>query len=440
MAFCTCLDFLRGARRRNLFIVVAIAAALRVGWAACVPVVPVSDSHAYDVFAWNLAKGLNYGWQQSNPTALWPVGTSFAYSLLYRIFGHSYTPITVFHIVLGVATVLVTALLTEKWFGTRAGITAGFLMAIWPSQIQFTTVLASEPLFLCLVYSALYMWSCGVIRLWLRTLAVGSLVAAASYVRVHALLLPALLAASAVLCHRTRERVAVAAFGMFALIAVLIAPWSIRNTRLFGRFVLISTNGGGVLWMGNNPCSRGGYMQEPEPGGLNEAEHDEHLARIARHYILQRPVGFVGRALRKLVLLNERETIGVVWNKKGLEQKGWDLLLFPLKVTSSAWWLLMLLLGIGGFACVLVAMGQRGLAQPAIALWVYFSGVHVITIAEDRYHFTYIPAIAALAALTVTFLTARHSISWGGVSSAPPRNLCYTTNVRQQSPGARQSK
>ena len=31
-----------------------------------------------------------------------------------------------------------------------------------------------------------------------------------------------------------------------------IAPWSLRNTRVFGEFVLISTNGGTCTWLGKD--------------------------------------------------------------------------------------------------------------------------------------------------------------------------------------------
>ena len=37
-------------------------------------------------------------------------------------------------------------------------------------------------------------------------------------------------------------------------LAAVIAPWTIRNTRVQGHFVLISTNGGSNLHQGNNPC------------------------------------------------------------------------------------------------------------------------------------------------------------------------------------------
>ena len=59
--------------------------------------------------------------------------------------------------------------------------------------------------------------------------------------------------------------------GAAAAIAATIAPWSIRNNAVFGEFVLLSTNGGPNLWMGNNPDSTGFYMPLPSSvDGLSE--------------------------------------------------------------------------------------------------------------------------------------------------------------------------
>jgi hypothetical protein len=41
-----------------------------------------------------------------------------------------------------------------------------------------------------------------------------------------------------------------------AAIAV-VAPWTIRNARVYGRFVLVASEGGVTFWTGNHPLARG---------------------------------------------------------------------------------------------------------------------------------------------------------------------------------------
>src|SRR5712664_2071723 len=96
--------------------VLLLALLLRAVWALLVPVIPLSDSNAYDVFARNLAAGLGYCWSPGRMTAYWPVGTPFVYSVFYALFGHSYHAITLFHLVLGLTVILLSMLLAERWF------------------------------------------------------------------------------------------------------------------------------------------------------------------------------------------------------------------------------------------------------------------------------------------------------------------------------------
>ena len=138
------------------FRVVLLALALRAGWALMVPPVPLSDCVAYDLLARSMVEGHGYGFAPGELSAYWPVGTSAVFALLYTIFGVGYGPIVVMNVAVGVATVWLTMTLARGWFGDRAGLMAGLLTAVWPGQVEFTTLLASELLFNVCVLAALY--------------------------------------------------------------------------------------------------------------------------------------------------------------------------------------------------------------------------------------------------------------------------------------------
>jgi 4-amino-4-deoxy-L-arabinose transferase-like glycosyltransferase len=381
---------------------------LRVVWAAAVPVAPVSDSRAYDAGARTLAKFNVYGWTPGNPTAYWPVGTSFVYSVLYRIFGEGYGSIVILNIVVGVITTLLILELSTRWFGPRAGVIAGLLFACWPSQIEFTTLLASELPFNFCILASLFFWNHRRTPTWADAAMTGIALAAASYVRPLALLLPAVFVLWTLRRGnrgKTIGRAALAAAVMF----VLILPWTIRNDRVFGSPVLVSTNGGANLWMGNNPESMGYYMETPPmPADMNEAQFDKHLGDIAKRYIREHPGLFVKRCFRRIEDLFDRETIGVGWNSDGLKDSPLRHLQRVLKIVSTGYWLVMLLGGIVG-AGMLISRGPflPAILHPANLMWAYFTAVHVVTVSNDRYHFPSIPFIAALAGFAAARLLGK---------------------------------
>jgi len=410
--------------------VVVLALALRAAWGAAVPVVPLSDCVVYDLMAKNIVSGQGYAFEPGKPSAYWPVGTSAMLAVVYKLFGDGfgYAPAVVLNVLIGTATVWLTMALARHWFGARVGLATGLLMAVWPGQIEFSTILGSElPFNLCVV-AALFVesrdrWSPGV-----RAVLTGVALAAASYVRPVSLLLPAILIWCRLVGPEAGRRRPLAVLAEAAVVVVvmaaLIAPWTIRNAKAFGRPVLISTNGGPNLWMGNNPNSTGGYMPLPdEVEGMSEVDREEFLKSQAKEYILENPRAFVVGLAKKWVLLHDRENIGVVWNQEGLIRSFGPGSLTPLKVVSSGYWWGVMLLAFCGVAAALSRLGVVScLGLAPLVLWGYFMAVHVVVVGGDRYHYPSVPMIAALAGLgavaVLDRVRARRSKSQSPASSS----------------------
>lgn len=392
--------------------ILLIALLLRLLWAiAAVPIVPVSDCNAYDTFAQNLANGYGYGWTPTERTAHWPPGTSFVYSIFYRLFGHTYVPIIILNLLLGITIIWCAMQLAEKWFNQQVAWLTGLLLTLWPVTIQFTTVLSSELLFTALFLVALIIWFNESTSLWLRALLVGLVLAAACYVRSATLFIPILLLLFRWINTREILRSFAAIIVVLIVMSLLIAPWSIRNTRLYGQFVLMSTNTGVALWIGNNPQAvHGGHMNVPpeineKTIGMNLAQRSAYLKALAIDYIKQEQLKFITRTFKKLINLHKRDTIGVAWNEKGLVYRYGTGVLLPLKIVSQGYWLAMLGLALIG---IIVLGKQQGwitmIIHPLVVIWGYFALGHAVTEIGDRYHFYSIPMIAILAALTLTYL------------------------------------
>ena len=401
---------------RRLGVLIGLGMVLRVVWALAIPVVPESDSYVYWITAGNLANHGVFGMAPDQPFAYWPVGASAIYAVFFKIFGVNFFTVVLVNLLAGGLLMFTSATLARRWFGDREALITAALLALWPSLILYSTVIASEVLFALMVNAALLAWPSRNQPALGAGLLSGISFAAAALIRPVALLIPVVVAIMTAARDRAigpqALRLAIIMIAMFAA----IAPWTARNHAVFDEFVLISTNGGPVLWMGNNPNSSGAYMAYPENvEGLNEVERAEIMGDEAKAYMLSHPVRTATMFVRKLADTHIRETIAVHWNKTGIEKRLGARAVAPLKLVTQAYWILVLLASIAGAGLILrAALQQKTLAakafaimSPPLGLWSYYAVVHAIIISGDRYHMQSVPFIAMLAALAASALIAR---------------------------------
>ena len=387
-------------------LIMSAALLARLAWAALVPVAPVSDGVVYDAFARSLVAGRGYAFPDGTLTEYWPVGTSAAYALLYALFGIRAWVIPVFQALLGAAIVGLTWRLARHAFGRGTATLAAWLTAAWPVLIEFTTILASELLFLFLLLTALNIWISRRPGFAPRMILWGASIAAAAYVRPTALPLLLLFPVLQWLVDRDRRALIGACVLAGVTAALLFAPWSYRSLVQFDRFVLVAANGGVNLWMGNNPASDGGYTELPATQFPTEADRDQYYGRTALRFIYTHPVAYLRLAVRRTRITYDRESIGVVWNERGLRAVCGPATAQNLKWLSSAYWWLLLALGSIG---VVLALRQRPLAQfwPLLVALGYFAVFPVLTVAMDRYHLPVDPLLAIFAAYALLDMRER---------------------------------
>jgi 4-amino-4-deoxy-L-arabinose transferase-like glycosyltransferase len=396
----------------RISIILLIALVLRLAWALFIPVDPVSDSGAYEIFATNIADHGVYGFRPDVPGAYWAVGPAAIYAAAYLVFGTgSAVGVVTVNLISALAVVWLLHDLGRRWFGESEGRIAALLFAVWPVAIQFTTVLASEVHFMALTLAGLAAWDrvrMGAGLVWI--VAAGLAFGAATYVRPIALLIPAALAVAAILrAPRASVPAILKAAVATALIFAVVAPWSARNERVFGEPVFMSTNFWPNFWMGNHPGTNGHYMSLPaEVAEMGEIERSNYLKEVSIAHLREDPGGFVWRTIWKSVRLHERETIGVAWNEAGIVALAGSTGLTALKLLSTGFWYAVLLAALWGV--VVLVRGRGGwatLLSVPVWLWLYFTGVHAVIVIGDRYHMPAIPMIALLAAVALVRFGSR---------------------------------
>lgn len=113
---------------------------------------------------------------------------------------------------------------------------------------------------------------------------------------------------------------------MIIIMAMTIAPWTIRNYTVFHKIIFIKSNIGYNFWIGNNPHATGSTMITP--GGdysdiirdltdKDEVDKSRYFLKLAMINIVNNPLGFSKRCLRKLTYFWWRieNKVGGNWEK-----------------------------------------------------------------------------------------------------------------------------
>ncbi|HUR20905.1 MAG TPA: hypothetical protein VMZ90_08875 [Vicinamibacterales bacterium] len=158
---------------------------------------------------------------------------------------------------IGVIGVLLAAALAARLAGPWAATAAALFTAIYPPLVWISSRAFSEALF----------WPIGLFVAWLFNRADG---AATPNDRVRLALICGLVSGAGVLIRPAllfflllaaiywawgRRWVPIAALALGSLL--IVGPWTARNFAVYGRFVLVATEGGVTFWTGNHPLAVG---------------------------------------------------------------------------------------------------------------------------------------------------------------------------------------
>ena len=220
-----------------------LALGLRLAWLSIVSPGPLLDGWFFYYSAESIASGEGFIDPFTHaPTASLPPGYAFLLSGLFVTFGADPLVAKLFNVVAGAFTVVLVYALAMRLGGQRAGIVAGVVLALFPSQIFFSIMIMTETLFAGLLVGLvllLVVWlSKGTIKTW-QIFVVGVLLGAMSLVRAETvLLIPALVVLWKVLGLRW-QAVALHTLVLGVGMAMLITPWTVRNYVRFDDVILI---------------------------------------------------------------------------------------------------------------------------------------------------------------------------------------------------------
>ena len=227
------------------------------------------DEREYLALAGSLAagRGFTYGPDHESGTAQ-QFGRAPIYPLFLAVIGAAQAEngsapprVKIVQSLLGAALVLVIGALAKRAAGARAGAVAAFIAACYPPLIWYPAYVLSETLYSLLALTSALVLQIAVARSRRAhspreggplALLAGVLVGAAVLTR------PAMIVfIPLALIWLVRAQRHVLAVALVAAAIVVIAPWTARNYRAYGRFVLVASEGGVTFWTGNHPLARG---------------------------------------------------------------------------------------------------------------------------------------------------------------------------------------
>jgi hypothetical protein len=312
----------------------------------------LNDPVMYNYFADIMANGGGYTRVTGEPFAYYPVGFPATMAGLKKAsdlvgYERDIISLKMMNGVFGAITVVMLYLLASRLVDRRSGVAAAGLLAVFPSQIFYTGTILSEPLFtMLLVASVLALaW-----RPWSRDgmpysqLAIaGVILSAATMTRGITLIFPLLMLGIWLFYLHSKKRALLQTAVLFAGVAVLVLPWTVRNIVQFDTLVGPSTNVGDDLCIGNFEGSDGRFILTGKCfTGYNPELNTP--ARQAEARRLGMDPSLVGSAAEFNVDSKSEDELEIERNREGLKIAIEDRLADPVStiplVAKKAYWLM----------------------------------------------------------------------------------------------------
>ena len=343
----------------------------------------------------NFAVGSNRAWEMPGTATFFA-----AFVWLFSSGDAAVLPIRVAQAFLVLFQAILVGNAAQRIFNDRIiSLVAFTMMAFYPFLLYFQGLLLSETLFNTFFIAAvcfLYWWRDRGLRIDGALLLTCICFALATYTKATLTILPPFLVAAVTL--RARDwRLTVRAFLVSALIYIAaLAPWWVRNYYLLHTFVPFTTSAAENLYLGNNPRNPSGgidWTTNTDPAVVShlsaipdEIERQRAFSAEAMRYIIEDPRAFIQRMFLKFLRLwnvvpNAGEFQGNFYRFVSVASFG------PVLVFS--------------IAAVVIWRRRFPAFVPILMVIVYFTILHMVTIASLRYRLPVEPFLIILSAAPI---------------------------------------
>ncbi|MCX7923489.1 MAG: glycosyltransferase family 39 protein [Clostridia bacterium] len=385
-------------------------------WIVLVDTKPVSDFAFYNDYAINITKGLFKSYDKTCLVFPHRFGYPFILSLIYKLFGINLFAGKIFNIFLSVCTSILIYWIGARSFNEKTGRISSLLYAIWPSQIMYSSVLASEHSFIvfftlsiALFIMAQYKFK-GKMSIILPASA-GISLALSQFVRPVASLLFAVFVICIFILNRYKQPLSKSIFNKVKLLGFIligyvlsVALLNYTVSSLTGVSIWRSSSGYNLL-VGTNSKSSGTYNNE-DAHILSEYNWDfKKVHSAAKQKALERiksnPLEFIYLIEDKFIIMWGDEAYGPLWstvdfNSETPSSKWFDQHIHLLLIISQAYYIAILIFAFIG--CAVIYKKRRYKAAAFLLIFLAHIGAYTFFEVQSRYHFPAILYMLIIAA------------------------------------------
>jgi 4-amino-4-deoxy-L-arabinose transferase-like glycosyltransferase len=401
---------------KNIFSILAIGLILRLlplifFWGK--PLTIVDETH-YQAIAENILRHQEFALETGHSTSIRPPLYPAFLTAIYSVTGGVHlNAVRMIQILISLGIIYVIYRLALRLFDEKVGRVAALIFAVYPSLIVFSHFVLTEILFTFLFLVFVYFFVAFLQhKKYLDIFLTGLFLGLAALTR--SILYPFMVITIVFMAAVLRDSFANKTKWTSLLIAgclLVTAPWSIRNTMMYGSLVAVDTMGGLNMYMGNyehTPLNRAWaavdlqgdkawyYGHEQALSGMNEAQKQKWATKQAATYMSNHKLLTLERTLIKAANLwgLEREVLGVIINGHYPELNKKAALL----VTTPAIFLSYCIVIVGSVFGLCHNMNLRNFGLVFLMLiMIYFTGVHALTFGHSRYHLPLIPLLGIFA-------------------------------------------
>lgn len=393
--------------------------ALRLALILLVPVQPGSDAGWYLTRAFTLLESGSYS-ENGLYTAYWPIGYPGFLSLLFKINGPSVLAAQVANLIFASASFWLLYALAKRLFADESGARlAVLLLTLYPNQIAYVPLLLTEHMYTCVL-----LLGCLVLlvrKRWSSVVIAGFLFGLATLVKTQTIVVAPVLALFAGY-HRGSAHPLLGALIKAVVVGVIalatVSPWTYRNYQVFGTFILVSTNGGMNMLIGNNPSVVGGYaisVSEDDPlvkaarfSAADQVAADRRARELAWAWIMENPAQFLSLVPKKVFRLWAPDGEGEWEYQRGAPSYEQNIWAFQtVRIANQCFYLAILVLSAGAF----VRLVKRR-AAPELFLGFVLAGLTtiqcIVLFGQSRFHFPVMPFLICYAAWIINTEWCRH--------------------------------
>lgn len=363
----------------KFLISILLALTLRISFLIIAPPRPLTwdDTISWDSVAWNLLNKRGFTEIDGTPTHVRPPVYPIFLAIIYKFFGRNYTIVHLFQGIIGSLTVGLIYLFSKNIFNnSEIGFYSAILCSIWPAFIVYTGIIGTETLYSFLFILFLALLYKAYVRLKINHyFLIGIVLGIVNLTRSTIIFYPLFLIMIEYLINRNIRKIR-DIFLIFILSMFIVLPWTIRNYKVFGRFLLVNTSAGELFWAGTYE-GWDGYIKHNRDDYFrsifnlkNPVDNERKMFREGIKNIITNPKGFLKLTVKKFFRL---------WFKP----VGQELVEKKYKILGRFMYLIQTIVFITFIYGFIKSYTNN--TTPILAMFIYFTVMHNLITPLPRY-------------------------------------------------------